>query len=150
MVLTTSNKYFDADFVQQVAVLNLVITNHITEMLAPYEVNASNYFYVMKISENPGITRSDFNQLVHLNHSSITRAVNHLIEKGLIKQSINPRDKRGTQLFLTDKGIQLNREITQKISELNANLMAKLEPQQQTIFSNIVKLRQSIERDYPE
>ncbi len=82
----TSNKYFAADFVQQVAVLNLVITNR-TEILAPYEVNASNYFYVMKIGKNPGITRSDFNQLVHLNHSSITRAVNHLI-KG-IDQTIN-------------------------------------------------------------
>lgn len=146
----TPENYFDIDFVQQVAVLNLVITNHITEILTPYEVNASNYFYVMKISENPGIAKSDFNRLVHLNHSSITRAINHLIEKGLVKQTISPADKRATQLFLTEKGTHLNRMIEQTINELNANLMTRLEPHQQTIFSNIVKLRQSIERDYPD
>ncbi|MCH5462645.1 MarR family transcriptional regulator [Lactobacillus sp. LC28-10] len=145
-----THKASGADLAQQVALLNMVITNQVTEKLAPYEVNASNYFYVMKVAENPGISKSDFNHLVHLNHSTITRAINQLTKKGLIKQSIDPKDKRVTQLYLTEKGIRLNRGIKQYMQQLNTELMTRLAPDSDTVFNHIVKLRQSIEAQHPE
>lgn len=140
----------DADFVQQVAVLNLVIVTQISEDLAPYEVNATNYFYVMKIGEEPGITKSELNQLVYLNSSTITRAVNQLGKKGLIKQVIDPDDRRATQLYLTEKGTRLNRGIDRYIKQLNAELMNRLAPDDLSFFNHIVKLRQSIETNRPK
>lgn len=80
------NNPSEIDFVQQIAQLNLAISNHINEVLSPYNVNSSNYFYVMKIGKNPGISQHDFNELVHVNPSTITRAVNQLIKKGLVKK----------------------------------------------------------------
>ncbi|GAW98461.1 MarR family transcriptional regulator [Secundilactobacillus mixtipabuli] len=138
------------DFAQQIALLNLVITTQITQNLAPYEVNASNYFYVMKVGKNPGISKSDFNNLVHLNHSTITRAINQLSKKGLIEQSIDPDDKRSTKLFLTDKGMRLNRGIEQYMQQLNRKLMDRLAPNSDETLAKLVKLRQSIESDHPE
>lgn len=138
------------DFAQQIALLNLVITTQITQNLAPYEVNASNYFYIMKIAENPGISKSDFNNLVHLNHSTITRAINQLSKKGLIEQSIDPDDKRSTKLFLTKKGMRLNRGIEQYMQQLNEKLMDRLAPNSDETLAKLVKLRQSVESDHPE
>ncbi|WP_203652152.1 MarR family winged helix-turn-helix transcriptional regulator [Secundilactobacillus yichangensis] len=145
-----THKDSGADLAQQVALLNMVITNQVTEKLAPYEVNASNYFYVMKVAENPGICKSDFNNLVHLNHSTITRAINQLTKKELIRQSLDPKDKRATKLYLTEKGMRLNRGIEQYMKQLNAELMTRLAPNSDTVFNHIVKLRQSIEADHPE
>lgn len=145
-----THKETDADFVQQVAILNLVIVTQISEDLAPYEVNATNYFYVMKIGEEPGITKSVLNQLVYLNSSTITRAVNQLTKKGLIKQVVNPNDRRATQLYLTEKGTRLNRGIDRYIGQLNTELMNRLAPNDEAFFKHIVQLRQSIETDRPK
>lgn len=144
-----THKDADADLVQQVALLNLIIMSQVTEDLAPYEVNATNYFYVMKVAENPGISKSDFNDLVHLNHSTITRAINQLTKKELIRQSVDPKDKRATNLYLTEKGMRLNRGIELYIKRLNAELMDQLAPDEVLVFNKIVKLRRSIETNRP-
>nr|WP_269814118.1 MarR family transcriptional regulator [Secundilactobacillus angelensis] len=113
--------------------------------MAPFEVNSSNYFYVMKIGANPGISQHDFNQLVHLNPSSITRAVNQLIKKGLVRKSTSPVDKRVTQLFLTEEGSTINRGIERHINHLNASLLTELEPDQKRAYQTVIQLRQLIE-----
>ncbi|WP_461242604.1 MarR family winged helix-turn-helix transcriptional regulator [Secundilactobacillus muriivasis] len=136
----------EADFVQQVAQLNLAIATHITETLAPYDVNASNYFYLMKIGDHPGIVQREFNDVVHLNPSSITRAVNHLIKKGLVDKRTNPEDRRATQLYLTADGQQITTAINQFIQQLNAELMSRLGPDAQHIFEQLIQLRHSIEQ----
>lgn len=140
------NNPSEIDFVQQIAQLNLAISNHINEVLSPYNVNSSNYFYVMKIGKNPGISQHDFNELVHVNPSTITRAVNQLIKKGLVKKTTSPADKRATQLFLTDEGTSINRGIEQHINELNTQLLAELRSDQKRAYQAIIQLRQFIEQ----
>lgn len=136
----------EADFVQQVAQLNLAITTHITEALAPYDVSASNYFYLMKIGDHPGIVQREFNDVVHLNPSSITRAINQLIKKGLVDKRTNPEDRRATELYLTANGQQTTVAINQFIQQLNAELMSRLGPDAQHLFKQLIQLRHSIEQ----
>lgn len=101
----------------------------------------------MKIGSNPGISQRDFNEIVHLNHSSITRAVNQLIKKGLVKKTTNPKDKRAAQLFLTTGGERVNNVVEREINQLNSDLMSRLGDNQQHFYDDVVALRESIEED---
>lgn len=79
MTSQTSPAY---DLVQQIAILNNTVTTTINQRLKPYGLNASNYFYILKIAEHPLISQSQLNDLIQMNQSSVTRSVNNLIKPG--------------------------------------------------------------------
>lgn len=135
------------DLVQQIAQLNLASTNRINTLLTSYGVNSTNYFYIMKIGENPGVSQRDFNEIIHMNHSTITRAVNQLIKKGLVKKTTNLDDNRLIQLYLTSEGEKLNLVVTQQINQFNSALKVKLGDNSQDFYDTILNLRYFIENN---
>ncbi|KRK97168.1 hypothetical protein FD04_GL002030 [Secundilactobacillus odoratitofui DSM 19909 = JCM 15043] len=134
------------DFIQQIAQLNMAITTYVTTALEPYDVNATNYFYLMKIGDHPGIGQRDFAKLINLNPSSITRAVNQLIKKGLVDKQINTEDKRTSQLYLTREGKKITKQVKRFVNSYNAKLMASITTDANEFLDQVVQLRIQIER----
>ena len=130
----------EIDLVQQIAQLNMEICQHLDQELAPYGVNSSNYFYVMKIQVHPGIVQSEFTALVNVNPSTITRAVNHLVKLGLVVKKAHPKDRRATQLYLTDLGAAKAAGITQVVDGFN-NYLIGLDDH---AYAAIATLRQAV------
>ena len=129
------------DLVQQIAQLNEQILKYLNKVLAPYGVNSGNYFYVMKIHDNPGIVQSDFNELVNLNPSSITRAVNHLIADGLVEKKAHPTDGRATTLYLTELGEKRVVKITSTVNKVNRDILA----QNPDLYDLVTKAREQLD-----
>ncbi|MHC5249194.1 MarR family winged helix-turn-helix transcriptional regulator [Enterococcus sp. LJL90] len=110
------------DLIQQIAILERDISKRINELLKPLGLNSNNYFYIIKLDDNPNITQKDFTPLVKLNQSSVTRSINSLVEQGLVKKEIS-QDKRSHLLSLTDEGKRIADEVKLKIDQLNQKLL---------------------------
>ncbi|MHC5375220.1 MarR family winged helix-turn-helix transcriptional regulator [Enterococcus sp. LJL120] len=110
------------DLIQQIAILERDISKRINELLKPLGLNSNNYFYIIKLDDNPNITQKDFTPLVKLNQSSVTRSINSLVEQGLVKKEIS-LDKRSHLLSLTDEGKRIADEVKLKIDQLNQKLL---------------------------
>lgn len=110
------------DLIQQIAILERDISKRINELLKPLGLNSNNYFYIIKLDDNPNITQKDFTPLVKLNQSSVTRSINSLVEQGLVKKEIS-LDKRSHLLSLTDEGKRIADEVKLKIDQLNQQLL---------------------------
>ncbi|GAF40277.1 hypothetical protein FC83_GL003288 [Agrilactobacillus composti DSM 18527 = JCM 14202] len=119
MTSQTSPAY---DLVQQIAILNNTVTTTINQRLKPYGLNASNYFYILKIAEHPLISQSQLNDLIQMNQSSVTRSVNNLIKAGLVTKTTSAKDKRTGQLALTATGQAMYQKVAQDINGLNRKL----------------------------
>ncbi|WP_265459625.1 MarR family winged helix-turn-helix transcriptional regulator [Enterococcus sp. HY326] len=114
------------DLVQQIAILERDISKKINELLNPLGLNSNNYFYIIKLDDNPNISQKDFTPLVKLNQSSVTRSINSLVEQGLVKKDISI-DKRSQLLSLTEEGKSIAAEVKGKIDQLNQQLLLAAE-----------------------
>lgn len=107
--------------VQKLALLNYELTHYVNGLFTSPHINASNYFYLLKLLDYPEITQSAFSAVVKLNQSTITRAINALMENGYIEKLAAP-DKRSALLRLTTLGRETAMEIKAQIDQLNADL----------------------------
>ena len=137
--MTTDQKA--PDFVQQVAQLNLAIANRLNAALKPYDVTANNYFYLLKVQEHPGVVQRALNEIIDLNPSSVTRAVNHLIAAGDLLKQTDSKDRRATRLFLTKQGEQKAIGIRGVVNRLNSDLMAQSSVSA-SIYEQVMQLRE--------
>ncbi|MDT2612496.1 MarR family winged helix-turn-helix transcriptional regulator [Enterococcus dongliensis] len=112
--------------VQRLALLNQEITVYLNHMLASPHINATNYFYLLKLLDYPEITQSKFSTLVKLNQSTITRAINALVKNGYIEK-LNSEDKRSALLRLTPLGKKTALSIKEKVGKLNQFLLPNQE-----------------------
>lgn len=89
------------------------ISQQLDQQLAMIGLTASNYFYILKIHDNPGLTQKTLGETEFIDPSNVTRAVKQLIAQGLIERRPQPQDKRAYQLALTDKGTAIYPKIFQ-------------------------------------
>lgn len=76
---------------------------HLDRALAPLGLGSSQYKYVMRVCEYPGITQDQFFALFFVNPSNITRALVALEKEGFLLRQQNAQDRRTYQLFPTDR-----------------------------------------------
>lgn len=132
-----------ADLTQQIAQLNYAIVKWLNINLKAYGVTATNYFYVMKINEHPGVVQNQLNEIIKVNPSTVTRAINHLIDDGFIVKTVNPDDHRATQLSLSPMGEQRAVEITAVLDKLNGYLLDNA-GQSLPPYDQIINLRHAL------
>lgn len=125
------------DLVQQLAILDRQVASTINIKLKPFGLTANNYFYLLKLKDNPNIISSDFNRLVQLNQSSVTRAINSLVEDGLVIKSVSEHDRRSDHLQLTETGLLIAEQAERVINELNHDL--NIQTKQRYLYDMIAK-----------
>jgi len=100
-------------------------------------------FYILKhIHKHPGISYIDLSELMLCTKGNTTRIVQGMLGDGLINRLENPQDKRSFQLFLTDSGKILYKEVNSAYQDYIFSLLSKLNEDQ---LENFEKVSNSIE-----
>jgi DNA-binding MarR family transcriptional regulator len=86
-------------------------------LLAEYDLGRSHHRAIYFIGRHPGITLSDLLDILRVTKQSLSRVVNQLVEQGLIAQEPGAKDRRQRPLRLTQKGIELERNLTRRQRE---------------------------------
>lgn len=94
----------------------LTITDRYSRMyldreLMKLKLNSGQYFYVLKICEEPGVTQDQLLSLVHVNASNVTRALAYLEKTEFIERKQNHKDRRTYHLYPTQKAKECYDEI---------------------------------------
>lgn len=74
-----------------------------TQSLKEAGIGISEYPILLLLYRKDGITQEEISQNLLLDKSSVTRAVQSLLKKGLIKRERDEKDHRCNRIFLTDK-----------------------------------------------
>lgn len=116
------------DFIKWVSITARQTALHMDRELAPYGLNASQYMYVVRICERPGLTQDQFLQLFHINPSNVTRAMMALEKQGFLERRPNPRDRRTFRLYPTPKAQEVYPNIVHLRRDWQDALLADLAP----------------------
>ncbi|WP_203650056.1 MarR family winged helix-turn-helix transcriptional regulator [Secundilactobacillus yichangensis] len=97
-------------------------SQHLGQQLARIHVSASQYFYLLKIQDNPGLTQKNLIEAEFINPSNVTRAIKQLVDQGLVDRRRSIKDKRAQELQLTAEGQKVYPEIKAILDQEEAQL----------------------------
>ncbi|BBK33595.1 MarR family transcriptional regulator [Allostella humosa] len=83
------------------------------EILAGYGFGRAHHRVIYFVGRHPGMTVSGLLGILRITKQSLSRVLGQLIEEEFIRQRAGERDRRQRLLNLTDKGVELERQLSQ-------------------------------------
>ena len=116
--------------------------------LREHGVSISMWGFLRLLWEKDGLSLKECSQELSLSQPTTVSAMNNLERRGLIRRVSNADDRRVTNIFLTDKGRNLRREIIHYADETNAAAESGLSNEEvDTLKSLLLRFNASIELD---
>ena len=114
------------ELISRVNILARQIQHGLDLRLAPTRLNASNYYFILKLGSVDDMRQDTLFKKIHLNASNVTRRLAQLITLGLVTKEKAADDKRAWVISLTAEGRALVPHVSQIVAEYEAELTAKL------------------------
>ncbi|WP_029010355.1 MarR family winged helix-turn-helix transcriptional regulator [Azospirillum halopraeferens] len=83
------------------------------EILAKLGFGRAHHRVIYFVGRHPRITVSDLLAILRITKQSLSRVLGELVRQGYINQTTGVRDRRQRLLELTDKGVDLERELSE-------------------------------------
>lgn len=104
---------------------------------------------LLEIEEIGDATTNQLAKNLKLDKSTLSRTVDGLVRKGLVKRSIDDMDRRYTNLSLTELGLETCKEINYENDKVYRQLIQKFkENNRDQIIENFYQLVQTMEELY--
>lgn len=82
-------------------------------MLARYGFGRAHHRVIYFVGRHPQMSVSDLLAILRITKQSLSRVLSQLVRQGFIRQSPGSRDRRRRLLELTEKGIELERQLSE-------------------------------------
>lgn len=98
--------------------------------LAELGPDLSSFGTLMTLYEVEGVAQAELSTAVGVQSYSTTRTLDKMEVQGLVERRINPKSRRAYQIYLTDKGRGLRRDLVALVGRVNKQALDCLEPGQ--------------------
>lgn len=103
-------------------------TGEADAILADYDFGRAHHRVVYFIGRNPDITVSHLLEVLKITKQSLSRVLGQLINEGFVEQRSDVKDGRRRLLSLTQKGLDLEKRLTERQSHRIAKAYAAVSP----------------------
>ena len=83
-------------------------------ILGEYGFGRAHHRVIYFVGRHPGITVSELLEILRITKQSLSRVLSQLVAENFITQRPGSRDRRQRLLELTEKGIELERQLTER------------------------------------
>lgn len=108
------------------SIINKRIRLKINEHLQETTLNEANFYYLIILDEQPGLSQSELTQQVNQDQSVVTRHVNHLVNDGWLEKQPNRHDRRQSQLYLTSMAHDFIPKLETIIDDVSNEMLEEL------------------------
>lgn len=107
------------------------------------------YLYLVRVKENPGIIPDNLSEMIKVDRTTASRAVQKLEESGFIEKRSDSTNKKIKRLFTTKKGNELADFIIKENEYSNEVALKGLTDVEIKTFSHLLsKIKHNTERDW--
>lgn len=123
------------------SIANIEFKNH--------NLTRGQYLYLVRIKENPGIIPDNLSEMIKVDRTTASRAIQKLEQNGLIEKRADSVNKKIKRLFTTTKGDELAEYIVKENNYSNKVALKGLSDEEVKTFSRILnKIKQNTETDW--
>ena len=98
------------------------LNQKLQQLFHDYDVTPEQWSLLMCLDEHDGITHKDLAQRADKDPANITRLVDQLERKELVRRAANPGDRRSQLLYVTDNG----RKIARTLAPIEADFVKQM------------------------
>lgn len=113
------------------------------------DLQKGQFIFLTRVCENPGINQIDLSNLLKVDKTTTTKAIQKLIDAGYISKTRDDFDKRMWRLYAKEKG---HETYTLVIEEENRNIAVCFtnftEAEKESVQLLVKKMRENIENDW--
>ncbi len=91
-------------------------TGEADALLAAFGFGRAHHRVIYFVGSHPGMTVSELLKILKITKQSLSRVLGQLIKDGLVHQRTDDNDRRRRRLYLTPKGAELERRLTERQS----------------------------------
>jgi DNA-binding MarR family transcriptional regulator len=84
------------------------------QILAEYGFGRAHHRVIYFVGRNPDMTVSDLLSILRITKQSLSRVLGQMVEEGFVTQRPGVKDRRQRLLALTEKGVELERQLTER------------------------------------
>ena len=111
---------------------------YLDKQLAPFEINNSQYMFLIKICRCPGILQDSLMNMFYVHPSNIVRTVAALEKQGMITRVPNNQDKRTWKLYPTDRALSIIEAVRTICSETEELLLQGMSEAEKEVFADLL------------
>lgn len=116
-------------FGKYITVLNRYQQILINHKLKEYELGSGQYFFLINIYQNEGISQKDLTSLVKTDKATTAKALIKLEKHGYIYRITDSKDKRYNKLYLTEKGSEFMPTLMNILHNITESFMNGIDSQ---------------------
>ncbi|OBA06774.1 MarR family transcriptional regulator [Paenibacillus polymyxa] len=114
-----------------------------------YDLTKGQYLYLVRICENPGIIQEKLAEMIKVDRTTASRAINKLVINGFIEKKEDQHNKKINKLFPTEKGNNVYPFIKREHDYSdNVALAGFSESEVNTIFILLQRVRKNISDEW--
>ena len=114
------------------------IKNFAEKLLKPYDLTLEQFHLLKHMSPDSGMSQRQLGDLVNKTPANITRILDRLEQKNLVIRRSNPKDRRGTHVFLTPQGSRLIEEVFAIFESFSSQLTQGTTEKEQLVAKNVL------------
>ena len=106
-------------------------------LLAEFDLTVPRFYILMHLNDHPGLNSIELSDLMLCSKGNISRVVRAMQDENLLTRQINATDHRSYHLYLTQKGLELFKEVNAAYQKHIDELLAKLPEDQLSTYSAV-------------
>ena len=101
--------------------INIYLRNHLTSLVAEYELSSSQALYLMALNLKDGLSLLEISRFMDMDPANTNRVIKVLRQKGFIRDD-RRNNSRNFKVYLTSRG----KDVAEKLTEQNFGWMEKM------------------------
>ena len=110
----------------------------LSRRLSDLGLNATQFAYLMCLSENPGSSQEQLSSLMRIDKGSVSKSVHQLVNLGYITYTISETDKRQYKLYPSEKTLDLLPQFQEIVMEYENYITRELTPIEAEILRSLL------------
>ncbi|WP_018901672.1 MarR family transcriptional regulator [Rhizobium sp. 2MFCol3.1] len=109
------------------------------EEIGAADLSPTQFSALATINSSPGIDQTTLGDAIALDRSSVTKCVERLQKRGLIRRTVNKSDRRARKLSSTQEGASLIQQAGPAAIRAGDRLLTALDPEKAAILLSLLK-----------
>lgn len=103
-------------------------------------------WFLKELAKSPGCSQKELSKMLHITPASVTGSIQKAEASGYIRRELDPNDLRRTNVFLTDKGVELLDKVDDLITEISDTfLQGFTEDEKETLTNYFQRMSENLD-----
>ncbi|MFH5186027.1 MarR family winged helix-turn-helix transcriptional regulator [Paenibacillus sp. TAB 01] len=118
---------------------SLILSRNFQKSLEPFDITLEQWGILNALWSKDGITLKELSAKVNNDHTNLSRIVDKLEKKELLRRSLDPGDRRALRLEVTDKGRDLQKDIVPVAEQVIEQEVQGISMEEQELLKTLLR-----------